>query len=288
MILPFIFVRYAPGACGTFLLTVLSAAPQVACWDPAIEAIKGQPDFDRYFLDWFCNKFTSDLHNHLKHEPHHPYKIDFFSAKHPRGNEINSDEFIDHLAARNDTLLLDNINQNKKTALRLNKSTVPNFGLNNPVVNIFIDNRSKKWLNRTRWIKLFGHYRDAFILKEEHPEFLKAKGYNLNFNNQYQVQDSWINFCRKYVISDPVVQMLSNKDLVVTDPSNTQCTQHWINLGDLLNPDRAVIHISQLAQNLSLDISVDLLSKCYAHYYKTNIEPILSKDIYADISSTRF
>jgi hypothetical protein len=277
MSIPIIFVRYAPGACGTFLLTLLSTAPQAACWDPQIQELKNSNNFAQHFLKWFEKKFTHDLQNHLKHEPHHPYKIDFFSAKHPRGNNIDQAEFIELLKQRNDLLLLDNIQQNKNTLLRLNKSVVPDWGCGNPVVNIVIDHSSKKWLHRTRWTKLFGHHDDSFILKEEHPDFLKAKNYNLNFGNQYQVHDTALSFYKKYVVNDPVVQMFRDQQLITQHSSNTQCSQHWIKLGDILNPVVAVDRIQQLADQLQLTVDSSLIQSCYQHYHKTNIQPILSR-----------
>lgn len=277
MSIPIIFVRYAPGACGTFLLTLLSTAPQAACWDPHVQELKNSNNFAQHFLKWFKKKFTYDLQNHLKHEPHHPYKIDFFSAKHPRGNNIDQTEFIELLKQRNDLLLLNNIQQNKNTLLRLNKSVVPDWGCGNPVVNIVIDHSSKKWLHRARCTKLFGYHDCSFILKEEHPDFLKAKNYNLNFGNKYQVHDTPLSFYKKYVVNDPVVQMFRDQQLITQHSSNAQCAQHWINLGDILNSVVAVDRIQQLADQLQLTVDSSLIKACYQHYYKTNIQPILSR-----------
>lgn len=275
MSIPIIFVRYAPGACGTFLLTLLSTAPQAACWNPEVQQLKNSNNFHKHFLEWFKQKFTCDLQNHLKHEPHHSYKIDFFSAKHSRGNNITQTQFVDLLNQRNDVLLLNNIQQNIHTLMRLNKSIVPEFGHGMPVVNILIDSSSKKWLHRTRLAKLFGYSDELFFLKEEHPDFLKAKNYNLNFGNQYQVRDTPLKFYKRYVINDSVVQMFQHRQLITQHQSNTLCPQHWINLGDILDATVAVNQIQRLAKQLKLTVDSDLLQDCYRHYHKTNIQPIL-------------
>jgi hypothetical protein len=287
MKLPIIFVRYAPGACGTFLITMLSSAAETACWNPTIESLKQSNNFSKYFAEWFKEKFTQDLENHLKHEPHHPYKINFFSAKHQRGDNIDLKDFFSLIKSNQDHLLLQNVQKNKYTLLRLNKSTIPKFGYSNPVINILVDNKSVKWLNRTRAIKLFGVEHHSFIFKEEHPDFLKAKNYNLNFRNQYQIRQSQFTFYKKYVINDPVVNMHKHQHLITEHPSNLQNDQHWINLSDLLDPLQAVDKICQLADQLNLTVNRHLLSECYEHYYWTNIHPMLTRNYHANMCVTR-
>ena len=111
---PILFVRYAPGACGTFLIALLSASNQTCCWDPTVDAAKESKDFPDIFLQWFKQKFTHNLQDHLKHEPHHPYKIDFFSAKHPRGDDITVTSFLHMLKDRDDIFSCRISNKTKK------------------------------------------------------------------------------------------------------------------------------------------------------------------------------
>jgi len=277
MSIPILFVRYAPGACGTFLLTVLSSSDAVACWCPDLQRQKGTADFPRKFLQWFQSRFTTDLDQHLKHEPHHPYKLDFFSAKYHRGDDIEAQNFLHNLETRDDKHFLHNIKHNILTPLRLNKSVVPKFGLNNKVINIYIDAASKKWLHRTRFIKLFAKDKDGYVLKEQHPDYLAAKNYTTQFNNVYQVTDSHHGFVKRYVINDATVKIMSDRDAIVEHASNRDCSQHWVNLSELLQPQSAAQCMMTLSQALKLDLDKDLVARCCEHYYETNVMPMLKK-----------
>jgi hypothetical protein len=248
---------------------------QAACWSPELEQAKTTPDFADRFFTWFQEKFTEDLQHHLKHEPHHPYCMDFFSAKHPRGDDISVTEFLGLLEQRNDKFLLRNIQQNKKTLLRLNKSIVPNFGLGADVINIVIDPASRKWLHRTRYVKLFGRDQEHYLLKEEHPEYLQAKKYATRFNNPYLVKESHHRFIKKYVILDQSVQLMSDAATAAGHSSNDQCQQHWINLSQLLDLESVVDAVMVLAGQLRLDLDKDLISRCCRHYHETNVIPML-------------
>lgn len=273
--IPIVFVRYAPGACGTFLLTLLQTSDRVACWNPDLEQLKGSPEFSQKFFEWFSHRFVSDLDNHIKHEPHHPYQLDFFSAKHPRGDNISSEEMYSLLADRQDQLFLDNIAKHKLTAMRLNKSTIPVFGYNNPVINIVIDPASHRWLNHTRWIKLFGKENNKWISKENHPEFLKAKFKNIQFKNQYHFDCTWREFAKNFIINEPVMQLFRNQDQLLQDPSNLHCPQHFVNLSTILNVDSGIAAVISLFAELNLGTpDLRLITQCYEHYRKTNLEPL--------------
>lgn len=277
MTIPILFVRYAPGACGTFLLTVLSSSDGIACWSTDLEQQKHSANFSSNFFEWFQSKFTQDLDQHLKHEPHHPYKLDFFSAKYHRGDDISVQTFMQYLVDRDDQHFLHNISQRKLTPMRLNKSVVPNFGHGSSIVNIFIDAASRKWLHRARFIKLFGRDREHFVLKEQHPEFLKAKKYPSTFNNPYLVQDSHHGFVKKYVINDATVSLMADKSAMIGHESNSYCDQHWVNLSELLHPESAAACMLELAKKLDITLDQDLVSKCCQHYYDTNVKTLITK-----------
>ena len=85
--IPLLFVRYAPGAAGNFLIAILQTSNKLSCWDTQVENVKGTPQFEDFFKNWFSKCFQADLENHIKYEPHHPYQLDFVSAKHPRGDD---------------------------------------------------------------------------------------------------------------------------------------------------------------------------------------------------------
>ena len=273
--IPLLFVRYSPGACGTFLLTMLQTSPRVACWNPELEALKGTPEFANAFFSWFRERFQSNLGDHLKHEPHHPYQLDFFSAKFPRGDDVTESGFVDCVTERDDQLLLDNIKQGRITAMRLNKSSVPKFGYGNNVINVVNDCDSLRWLHRTRWIKLFGREFDHFISKENHPEYLRAKFKKLQFNNPYQFHAPWIRFARDHIINEPVMQVFRDPKRIIEHASNAEVKQHWINLSDVLTPRHGFRCIVRWFDVMDLgEPDLELLASCYQHYFRTNILPL--------------
>lgn len=275
--IPIIFVRYAPGACGTFLLTLLQTCNKVACWNTILDSYKQTDEFDNIFYNWFITKFTHDLYGHVTHEPHHPYKLDFFSSKHPRGNDITEQEFVNLLKQNNDQLFLDNIQQQKYTAMRLNKGVIPLFASDSKVINIVIDSSSEKWLNRTRWVKLFGKEKETFIAKEEHPDYLKYKFdlQNLKFFNQYEFKDTWHGFIKNKVINDATVLTFKNKNTITKDASNSTADNFFINLSNLIDKQVGVETIIDSFKHFGLDINQNLIKACYDHYYTTNIVPFL-------------
>ena len=273
---PIMFVRYTPGACGNFLITMLQLSDQIAHWDPEIQQRKGSSEFHQCALDWVHTRFTENNPEHLKFEPHHPYALDFFSAKHPRGDDIAPARFIELLRERKDQWFELWVQQGLTNVLRLNKSRVPDFGIGSVVVNIRADDQSRAWLNRCRAVKLFGKEHGRWISKENHPEFLRAKFSRLQFHNQYQWDMSDYAFIRNHIIQDPTVTLMSDPQHTLAHASNGQCRQLWIDLSDMLDHSRFVASLTRLYAELGLTgMDQDLVEHCYQHYWITNIRPFL-------------
>jgi hypothetical protein len=273
--IPILFVRYAPGAAGNFFISVLQTSTQVAHWNPAVEKSKGTENFESTYKIWFQKSFQQDLKNHLKYEPHHAHCLDFFSSKHPRGNDITAEQFISNLRDRNDQLFLDNIINNKLTIMRLNKPVIPKFGANNTVINIIVDASSKKWFYRTRCIKLFGHDSQGWISKENHPEFLQAKFKKVLFHNQYCFQVSKFAFLKDFVIGEPAIQPFTSEQALLHDSSNLTCNQLSLPLSIIFNREKFLVEILEIFTKLNLgEPNLDLIGWAYDHYYASNIIPV--------------
>lgn len=271
-----LFVRYAPGSAGNFLISLLQTSNRVACWNTSIEKYKNTDKFEKEYFNWFTNCFNSDLSEHLKSEPHHPYNLDFVSSKHNRGDNINDFDFVELLKKTNNHIFLDNIEQKKLTVMRLNKTVVPEFGKNAVVVNILIDIPSYKWLHRVRQVKLFKHVNGQTISKENHPEYLVAKRKKNNFNNPYHFYESYFSFARCRVINESVVKIFKDKNKLIDDISNLQCQQHFIFLSELLDKTKICSIMQQLFNTLELGTpNLNLIAKCFEHYKKTNIDPMI-------------
>lgn len=285
MSLPLVFVRYAPGSAGNFVIACLQTSRDIAHWDLEIERINQDDSLQaacrQAKLDWFRQKFTDDLAGHLKHEPHHPYKLDFFSAKHPRGDDISAQEFLACLAERGDTELLGNISQGRRSILRLAKSRVPDFGRGSTIVNIVIDADSRKWVNRCRAVKLFGKQDGKWIKKEEHPEFLRAKFSRILFDNQYEFDLSSYQFLKHHVVNDLVVELFTDQRRILEHASNLHSPdQYFLPLSCLFDADAFLEHVVNIFDMMGLSgPDQDLVMECYNHYYETNVKAFLPKNV---------
>jgi hypothetical protein len=277
----FIFVRYCPGSCGNFLISILQQSAKIAHWNPDLDTLRSSDDWKRNYLDWFKSRFQTDLHNHLKSEPHHPYKLDFISAKHPRGDDISTQDFLASLSARNDRHFFDAVQKDKHICLRLHKSMVPVWARNACIINIVVDPDSAKWLHRTRAIKMFGRENDKFISKENHPEFLKHKFPELKFRNPYEFPIHGIRFLRDFVIGEPTLVMFKSAQSITSDPSNKLVTQQiFLDLSDLFDWSRFHRACAAIYDQLDLgQLDFELTRTCWHHYYETHIRRILEKKI---------
>lgn len=273
--IPLLFVRYAPGAAGNFLIAILQTSHKLPCWDGQVEQSKGTAQFEIVFKNWFSKCFQQDLENHIKHEPHHPYQLDFVSAKHPRGDDLSAEEFVEELKKRQDQLFLNNIDCGKQTVMRLNKPTIPQWGLGNSVVNIVVDKTSKKWFHKIRYIKLFGKDKDGWISKENHPDYLVAKFKKIQFRNPYCFQISKFTFLKNFIIGESAILPFYNYTKLLEPVTNQDCNQYQINLSCLINPNTSVDTMIWLFEQLDLGTpNKQLIEWACSYYYQYNVAPI--------------
>jgi hypothetical protein len=273
--IPLLFVRYAPGSAGNFLISILQTSNKLPCWDIQVENSKSTLQFEEFFKNWFSKCFQPDLENHIKYEPHHPYQLDFVSAKHPRGDDLSVEEFIEELKNRQDQLFLSNIQCQQQTVMRLNKSNVPRWGLGNPIINIVVDSLSKKWFYKIRYIKLFGRDSNGWLSKENHPDYLLAKFKKIQFRNIYHFQISKFALLKNFVIGESAVLPFYDYNKLLEPTSNQHCKQYKVNLSNLLDPSTNVDTILWLFEQLELgEPNKKLIEWACNHYYQYNIAPI--------------
>ena len=254
---------------------MLQTSLKVSCWNIVVENSKGTSAFREEFMEWFENCFQQDLGNHIKHEPHHPYHLDFFSSKHLRGNDISADQFVQNLIKRDDQLFLKNIHDDKLTVMRLNKSAIPLFGYGNAIINIIVDSPAKKWFYKTRMIKLFGKDENNWISKENHPDFLRAKFKQISFQNQYKFQVSQLSFLKNFVVNEPAIRPFFNKSNLLQDQSNQSCLQLCINLSVIFDEQQFIVTMIDIFEQLDLGTpDIDLMRWAHKHYTHHNITPL--------------
>lgn len=275
----FVFVRYCPGSCGNFVIANILWNRSVAHWAPTLESDRKEAEFDTKHLEWFRSRFQPDLTQHLKHEPHHPYQLDFVSAKHARGDDLSLDEFLQHLLDRNDQHFFSAVERGKLIVLRLNKSSVPQWAAGSKIINIVIDPISHKWLHRTRYIKLFGRENGQFVSKENHPDFLKSKFKSLQFHNRYSFDSGPVTFIRHNVILEPTVKIFKTQAEILSHESNRTCTdQLFIDLSALFTQTDFSHAMHDIYDYLDLgEPSASVVAQSWQHYFVTNIQPILQR-----------
>lgn len=273
-----IFVRYCPGAAGNFIISLIQLHPGVAHWDINIERHRAQMQ-DHDLRAWFHDHFNSDLANHLKHEPHHPYQLDFVSSKYPRGDDISWPEFLQLSHERNDLALAQAMAQRRPVVLRLHKSRIPDWAVAPRIINVIADPASHRWLHRTRLTKLFGFDGTHWISRENDPDFLRHKFRHIQFQNTYRFQRSAFGFIREHVIREPVVDLFKSPDRLLAHDSNRLVPQQFmLNLSSLFDHASFQQMVSDLYTYLELgQPNLDLATQFYQHYWRTNIEPVLSR-----------
>lgn len=269
-----IFVRYCPGSAGNFIISLLMLSQRVSHWHLPLEENPSSADDH---LKWFRGCFTHDIDNHLKHEPHHPYCLDFISAKHDRGDDLTTQQFLQCAIDRDDRPLLQALQGEKSVIFRLNKSRVPDWATQPKIVNIVIDPNSHRWLHRTRLLKLFGRDQDHWISKENSPEFLACKNLSTQFQNQYKFDESNFRFIRRKVIDDPIVQTFKHQSRILMDASNSRVSrQFFINLSDIFHRQRIHNTMVDLYGHLGLgQPDHDTMLSMIDHYFDTNVKPVL-------------
>jgi len=275
--LPLIFVRYASGSAGRFVSTMLQLTDRVACWNPDLEKLKHTDKFSAAFFKYFQQGYQHNLSRHLYHEPTPAEPVwPWFSATWPRGDDLTVDEFVDQLILHEYRHWLENINRGRLNLLLLHKSRIPVFGLGSKIVNIVVDPASKKWLNRARYLKIFGEENGRWFSREHMPDLLQQR--YAGVEKMIDLPDIWLEgsrreVIRRHVINDPRVKMFESVDQIQKDPGNLSCSQVTIRLSEVLNKTNFMAAMSYIIWVFDLGrFDKDLMAQCWQHYYETNIE----------------
>lgn len=262
----FIVVRYAPGASGKFISTLLQLSPDINPWYAQIHTDQ--------VVNWFQSKFSKDFVNWLKQEPEVPYQTTFVSNRFDRGNKIDITTALSLL--HDDELFQSHWDNDKKICLILNKSAVPAWVQNNcHLVNIVIDGPvSKIWVNRCRLHKQFlRHDQNTWIIKQDHPDFCNQSRAKLaqQFNNETLFSGTSRAFFKKYIISDPLTNLFTDPDKIVQDPTNLGQSQIFLNLSSVICPENIVDALLIIYEKLQVQPpDPKLIQQLAEHYWHTH------------------
>jgi hypothetical protein len=150
----FLIFRFAPGAAGNFVSSILQCSPEVAHLDPDQQADKPNNNWIAYFGTVFQN----DLARWTSYEPSSVYNWgtkNIFSQKFDRGNTLSIEEF-----AKLEDLCTTEYHSAKAQDLFIpifwHKNYMPEYFINSVSVTIDIDNKfAQRWFHRARYNKHF-------------------------------------------------------------------------------------------------------------------------------------
>lgn len=203
----FIVVRFAPGAAGKFLSTLLMGSNDVAHYDPNVTTLEEK-------IAYFKASFPPDLSQWLLTEPSDKatWGTTFISNKHERGNNLSMQEFIDLAATHCTPLYHKAVNDDKYIVVVWHKNVIPEYFANSKIITIAIDDNSKKWFHRALWYKHFEKVGNKIHLKTNDPKCIKKEIRDIlaSFNVPAYVEESFCSFVKNNVIKSDLTLLFSN------------------------------------------------------------------------------
>lgn len=269
----FVVTRYAHGACGRFVSTVLQTSPQIACWDETVQNLKLQRDGDwaEQFRQLAEQKFADDPLWHLRHEPDVPYCTNFYSGNYNRGENVSLQQYLEY--QEDCPVFWQHWTNVDYLNLILHKSRIPEFMQYSKIVNVLVDTeKSLKLAKFFSWIKRF-HVCDAnkVMIIANDPERGNPKRAEITkqFNNPIDVQvESPDQFKEQTVDKDPIWDLFADADTLTSDPTNQTCEQISWSLNSIFDRDDFVHSILQVFENLDVEPGdIDSVVTLYDTYW---------------------
>ena len=258
----FIIVRFAPGASGKFLSTLLQLSAAVNPWSEPLHSDQN--------IAWFIEKFTPDFSNWLKYEPEIPYQTGFVSTRFERGDDIDLDHALELL--KDDALFQQHWSNDQKICLISNKSSVPAWIINNCYfVNVIVDSGfGRHWIDRCRLHKQFLQQSpDTWIIKQDHPDFCSSARAQLarQFSNPGFFRGTKNEFLKKYIVQDYITNMFTDQNLIVEHASNHNQAEMFVNLSNIVRPSQTVSTLDRICKQLGIEPPDSRLTQALADHY---------------------
>lgn len=261
-------MRFAPGAAGKFLASLLQISTDVNAWHEDLDRCKNVSR--DAVLNYFQDRFRADWDQWLLNEPQVPYQNTFCSNKFPRGDDVSWDQALDLLAK--DTVFQSHLSNDRRIVLILNKSRIPDWIKDRcEIINILIDDLwALKWLHRARYLKMFKQTEPGVWLLKEHTKKWTTPGREM-FIDQYQNPSEFrgtkVSFLRQHVMRDPLTQMFQHLDVIVADPTNQNVAQHVFPLSSLSDADLLVRCVENLYRQIGIEMPQSDVLPAVAEYY---------------------
>jgi hypothetical protein len=206
----FLIFRFAPGAAGNFVSSMLQCSPEVAHMSSEEQSNKPNNNWIQYFKKVFHN----DLANWTHKEPSSVYSWgtkNIFSQKFNRGNKLSVKQF-ERLENQHCTDAYHDAKQKKLyIPIFWHKNHMPVYFANSITVTIDIDTKfAGRWFNRARYKKhynaKYNHSGITVDIMENRPNYQVA-----GFTNPSAKQFSTLyQFVREEIINDVFRQNFTN------------------------------------------------------------------------------
>ena len=172
----FLIIRFAPGAGGNFLSSILQCSQSVAHWSESQELQKPYNNWLAYFTSVFPQKLDEWIYKEpISQLNWGTRKI--FSQKYQRGNNLTVDEFLQQEVTYCNEYY--HYQKQKKVWLPIfwHKNHMPEYFKNSKTVTIHLDQRSIRWYDHCVYYKhhhVFkqDQYGIHVKLLENRPEFV--------------------------------------------------------------------------------------------------------------------
>lgn len=176
-----LFVQYAPGAGGRFLIVCCTTSNRVANWLPV-----DLPDPVEFTTERFCNPIYSD---HMKTEPKPPYSMGWFTRQYPftRGDNLSRKQAEKLLLT--DEVIANELSHNRFIPEYYGKHYFPKW-FNGKVITLVNDTQSDVWLLERRKRVFYMHKNNIVHKLRYMPNFITNSHIVKQYSDQPQTEFS--------------------------------------------------------------------------------------------------
>ena len=260
----FLVVRYAPGAAGKFLTSLLMSSPSLAHWDQQVELDKSVIGCNQYIQ----NHFPHNIGDWLQHEPRHTdaWNLHFISMTWPRNDDLSQCKFNALAKEHGSKYFWESVDQGKLIPFTTNKNTVPDFFKDSLFVTVLLDLDAVKWYHRAKWYKHYevqhGKVYNKTLDSKFHNPVMKQYYDRYSSENKMHVEEKFSSFVRHNIINNPVKHLFMDVDNFKQD-----IAQVIISLSDILHLDRCILQVDKICKELNLlPVPKDVIISGHRHW----------------------
>lgn len=235
-------VRYAQGAAGKFLMTLLMGSKDVAHYDKTIQVYKPTDILMQYVVRSFGN-----LHTWLVAEPNpvHAWNIHWISAKMQRGQNQDRWQFLNQLEAEASEYFWQCVTEKKLILLHSHKPDLPRVYKELRSLVIINDPPSLKFKRKSVWYKHYGYSNGEVYLKINDPKMYPPATQKImrQYNNDVYKKDGLYRFYRKNIWRDAETKYFM-------DPDNF--TEPKILLSEIISKDKIYPALCRLCEEIKI------------------------------------